>query len=61
MGGKTYIPSAVFFANRLSDYLTRYQETLLAGKTEDQIAAFGDLLLCLAQFLQKWPRPPING
>lgn len=61
MGGKTYIPSANALAQRLHTYLTRYQETLIQGADADKLAALADLLACLVNFINKWPRPPIDG
>lgn len=58
MPKKTYIPGAVSFAKRLDKYLNRYEETILVGATADQIAAFADLVACLAVFLSKWFAPP---
>ena len=61
MPKKTYIPSAVDFAKRLDKYLNRYEETLLIGATADQVSAFADLLACLAVFLSKWVKPPVEN
>lgn len=55
---KTYIPSANTIANRLHEYLTRYEEKLIPDKTSEQLTALAELISCLAQFIQKWPKPP---
>jgi len=51
---------AVSFADALHKRLTRYQTQLSADKTSDQLLALADLIACLAAFLHKWPKPPIN-
>jgi hypothetical protein len=61
MGGKTYIPSAVDISIRLHKYLTRYQETLIEGADADKLSALADLLACLVNFINKWPKPPVEG
>ena len=61
MGGKTYIPSAVDIYIRLHKYLTRYQETLIEGADADKLSALADLLACLVNFINKWPKPPVEG
>lgn len=55
---KTYVPSANAIANRLHEYLTRYEEKLIDDKTSDQLTALAELIACLATFIQKWPKPP---
>lgn len=61
MSGKTYIPSANSLAVKLHKYLTRYQETLIEGADADKLSALADLLACLVNFINKWPRPPVEG
>ena len=61
MGGKTYIPSEVDISIRLHKYLTRYQETLIEGADADKLSALADLLACLVNFINKWPKPPVEG
>lgn len=55
---KTYVPSANSIANRLHEYLTRYEEKLVADKTSEQLTALAELIACLATFIAKWPKPP---
>lgn len=57
---RTYVPMAVTLAAGLHKRLSRYQATLVADKTGDQIAALSELIACLAAFLAKWPKPPVN-
>lgn len=58
---KTYVPEANDDASDLHRYLTRYQAKLmLTAPTSDQIAALTDLIACLVNFIQKWPKPPVN-
>lgn len=57
---KTYVPMAVAFAEALHKRLSRYQTQLSNGKTSDQLTALAELISCLANFLQKWPKPPVN-
>lgn len=58
---KTYIPMAVNWANGLHKRLTRYQATLTENSlSPDQTAALVDLIACLATFLTKWHKPPIQ-
>lgn len=57
---KTYIPQANDEATDLHRYLTRYQAKLMAGSvTSDQIAALTELISCLVNFINKWPKPPV--
>lgn len=58
MARKTYIPGAVDVANKIHAYLTRYQETLVVGATDEQIDALVALIACLATFLANWRKPP---
>lgn len=58
MARKTYIPMAVYWANGLYNRLTKYQETLSADKTTDQLVALANLIACLATFLREWRNPP---
>jgi hypothetical protein len=60
MPPRTYIPGAVDIANHAYKYLTRYQAKLTIGATTDQVAALSELLACLATFLSKWFKPPLN-
>lgn len=61
MATKTYVPKANDESADLHRYLTRYQAKLLAGSpSAEQISALTDLILCLVQFIQKWPKPPVN-
>lgn len=60
MAEKTYVPMAVSLAGGLHKRLTRYQVTLEKGKTSEQLTALAELIACLAQFLQRWPKPPPN-
>jgi hypothetical protein len=57
---KTYIPGAVDIAKASHKYLTRYQTTLTAGASSDQITALIELISCLAAFLSKWHKPNIQ-
>jgi hypothetical protein len=57
---KTYIPGAVNVAKTAHKYLTRYQPTLTAGASPDQIAALVELIACLAAFLNKWFKPAVG-
>lgn len=57
---KTYVPMAVSWAEGLHKRLTKYQATLAADKTSEQLTALAELIACLAQFLQKWHKPPFN-
>ncbi len=57
---KTYIPGAVDVATWAHKYLTRYQAKLSVGATTDQLLALTELITCLAAFLNKWFKPPIN-
>lgn len=57
---RTYIPSAVDAATAAHKYLTRYQAKLSAGATPEQLSALIELISCLAAFLTKWHKPPIN-
>lgn len=57
---KTYVPMAVSLAQGLYDRLTRYQATLVLDKSGDQLTALAELLVCLGNFLAKWPKPPKN-
>lgn len=60
MAKKTYVPMAVSFADTLHKRLTKYQTQLSASKTGEQLTALAELIQCLAQFLAKWPKPPVN-
>lgn len=55
---KTYIPSAVDSAHFLHKYLTRYQATLTAGLTSDQIICLTTLITALGGFLACVTKPP---
>lgn len=57
---KTYVPSAVDLASKAHKYLTRYQATLTAGATTEQVTALVELISCLATFLNNWHKaaPP---
>lgn len=57
---KTYVPMAVFFSQELYKRLARYNVQLQEGKTSEQLTALAELLSCLANFLAKWPKPPLN-
>lgn len=57
---KTYIPAAVDVANTAHKYLTRYQAKMTIGATTDQVLALTELITCLAVFLTKWLKPPVN-
>jgi len=57
---KTYVPMAVSYADAIHKRLTRYQTQLSVDKTTDQLTALSDLIACLAAFLHKWPKPPVN-
>lgn len=57
---KTYIPGAVDIARSAHKYLTRYQATLTAGASIEQIAALVNLISCIADFLNEWHKPPPN-
>lgn len=57
---KTYLPGAVDIATSAHKYLTRWQATLVDGKTAEQIAALAELVSCLAAFLQQWQKPPVG-
>lgn len=57
---RTYLPMAVDWASGLHRRLARYQSTLAAGKTTEQITALAELITCLGNFLEKWQKPPIN-
>jgi hypothetical protein len=57
---KTYVPMAVSFADALHKRLTRYHTQLSADKTGEQLTALAELISCLANFLVKWPKPPVN-
>lgn len=61
MAKRTYVPQANSLSDRLHEYLTRYEEKLVVGKTGDQLAALAELIACLAAFVQKWPKPPPNN
>jgi hypothetical protein len=61
MPQKTYVPGAVNTAQRLSKYLDRYQVILTAGFDTEQLAAYVDLVACLATFLSKVLKPPPNN
>lgn len=58
---KTYVPSANMIANKLHEYLTRYQEKLVNDKTAGQIAALAALIECLATFIEEWPKPGLDN
>lgn len=58
MARKTYVPMAIYWANGLHKRLTKYQETLIQEKSVDQIAALADLIVCLANFINRWNKPP---
>lgn len=60
MAKKTYVPQANTESDALYKYLTRYNVQLTAGKTSDQLTALAALVSCLADFIKKWPKPPIN-
>ncbi len=57
---KTYILTAVVVADRSYRYLTRYQQQLSKSATADQMVALTELIACLANFLTKWFKPPLN-
>jgi hypothetical protein len=58
---KTYVPMAVNLAGGLHKRLTRYQTTLSAQALEPgQLTALVDLIACLATFLSKWHKPPVQ-
>jgi hypothetical protein len=57
---KTYVPGAVDVAHASMKYLSRYQGTLTAGATSQQITALANLIACLATFLQEWHKPAKN-
>jgi hypothetical protein len=57
---KTFIPGAVDIANASYRYLTRYQSKLTVSATTDQVVALTELIACLATFLTKWLKPPIQ-
>ena len=57
---KTYIPMAVDGAAWLHKRLTRYQTTLSAGASADQLVALAELITCLGTFLTKWHKPPLG-
>lgn len=57
---KTFIPGAVDIAETAHKYLTRYQARLSVGASSDQLVALTELIACLATFLTKWFKPPIN-
>lgn len=57
---KTYVPMAVSLAGGLHKRLTRYQAQLVNEKSSDQVTALAELISCLANFLAKWPKPPVN-
>ena len=61
MASKTYVPMAVSFADALHKRLTRYETQLQNGKTSEQLTALAELISCLAAFLLKWPKPPVNN
>jgi hypothetical protein len=61
MASRTYVPSANQFAYVLHVYLTRYQAKLSADKTSEQLTALAELISCLANFLVKWPKPPVGS
>lgn len=61
MATRTYVPQANFIANKLHEYLTRYEEKLVDDKTSEQLTALAELIACLATFIQKWPKPPPNN
>lgn len=60
MASKTFIPGAVDVANATHKYLTRWQSKLSVGATADQLIALTELITCLAAFLNKWFKPPVN-
>lgn len=57
---KTGYPTAVVVANTAHKYMTRNQARLNLTVTPDQATALSELIICLAQFLIKWPKPPVN-
>lgn len=58
---KTYVPMAVTLAGGLHRRLTRYQSTLTEQAVEPgQLTALVDLIACLATFLSKWHKPPLQ-
>lgn len=61
MPQKTYVPGANDTARKLDKYLNRYEEVLSQGKTTEQLTALANLIACLAEFIQKWPKPDPNN
>jgi len=57
---KTYVPTANFLAVQFHKFLTRYQPKLVEGKSSDQITALTNLIACLLNFINDWPKPPVN-
>jgi hypothetical protein len=56
---RTFYPGAVLIAQQCHKYLTRYQSSLVPDITSDQASALADLIICLAAFLAKWPKPTV--
>lgn len=61
MATKTYVPGANTLASVTHRYLTRWQAKLEVGKTSEQLTALAELIACLANFIAKWPKPPVGG
>lgn len=57
---KTGYPTAVTVAHTAYLYLTRNQAKLNLSINSGQATALTNLILCLAQFLVEWPKPPLN-
>lgn len=57
---KTSYPTAVVVADKAYKYMTRNQARLNLSISAPQATALADLILCLAAFLVKWPKPPVN-
>lgn len=55
---RTYKPQATILAEGLHKYLTRWQAKIELSSTGDQLTALAELIACLANFINKWPKPP---